>query len=703
MRRFFDRLLHLLRLRRPDADLARELDAHLALLQDSYEARGLSPDAARRAARLALGGVDQVKELHRDARSFRWIEDAAQDAAHGVRLLRRSPVFTATAALSLAIGIGANTAIFTVANALLFRPPAGIAEAVRAGRHRHGARRRRAESARLRGLSGGGTPHDVAPRRVRGRPVPQGHGAGAVGDGDRRGGARSIGHDELLHGAGRAAGPRAGVRRWRRERRGPELRLLDAALRRRRRRRRPDAADQRTARHRRRRRGAGLPGHGRPVVRRVAGDRTRGRRQRRRRRPAAAGRAARRRGGGSRDHRRRDRSRARRRARAGEPLERAAVLARGRQPEHRVRLRRRADGARLAGAGRGLRQRRRRHADPGDGARAGDRPAGRARRRARASRPSAADRDARALPLRRPARDRPRAGAAAGGDARAAAAAVVDRRAADARLARAALRAVAVARRRRGLRRAAGLQRARAWMRAASLKDGVRSSSGRSRLRSAFVVGQIACSVLLVVLATFFVRVLRHAGGADPGFDPRGVDVATIDCGGDRASGPAGPSSGGPCSSASGSRPAVESASLARVPPGGFEGIGLGEVGAGDQAGHVADVHSRPGTSSTPATSRPSAFPSSPGATSTPTDTAASPLVVVVSEALARRLWPGKAGDRTADAALDRHGRPARASCSASRRSSASPATSDRAAWSTAWPNRTSTCRWRRATPSGAA
>ena len=127
MRRFFDRLLHLLRLRRPDHDLAREIDAHLALLQDTYEARGLSPDAARREARLALGGVDQVKELHRDARSFRWIEDAAKDAAHGVRLLRRSPAFTATAALSLAVGIGANTAIFTVANSLLFRPPAGIA------------------------------------------------------------------------------------------------------------------------------------------------------------------------------------------------------------------------------------------------------------------------------------------------------------------------------------------------------------------------------------------------------------------------------------------------------------------------------------------------------------------------------------------------------------------------------------------------
>ena len=58
MRRFLERLLNLLRVRRPDHDLAREIDAHLALLQDTYEARGLSPDAARRAARLALGNVD---------------------------------------------------------------------------------------------------------------------------------------------------------------------------------------------------------------------------------------------------------------------------------------------------------------------------------------------------------------------------------------------------------------------------------------------------------------------------------------------------------------------------------------------------------------------------------------------------------------------------------------------------------------------
>ena len=127
MRRFVERLLHLLRLRRPNGDLAREITAHLALLQEAYEARGLSPEAARRAARLALGNAALIEAEHRDARSFRWIEDVAQDGAHGFRLLRRDPLFAATAALSLAIGIGANTAIFTVANGLLFRPPAGIA------------------------------------------------------------------------------------------------------------------------------------------------------------------------------------------------------------------------------------------------------------------------------------------------------------------------------------------------------------------------------------------------------------------------------------------------------------------------------------------------------------------------------------------------------------------------------------------------
>ena len=198
MRRFLERVLNLLRVRRPDHDLAREIDAHLALLQDTYEARGLSPDAARRAARLALGNVDHVKEQHRDARSFRWIEDAWQDAAHGLRLLRRSPVFTATAALSLAIGIGANTAIFTVANALLFRPPAGItdpSDLVVIGTARGDGGVNPLNYAAYLEISHRTTCTD---ERVRGRDVPARHGAGAVGDGERGGGSRSARHGELL-------------------------------------------------------------------------------------------------------------------------------------------------------------------------------------------------------------------------------------------------------------------------------------------------------------------------------------------------------------------------------------------------------------------------------------------------------------------------------------------------------------------------
>src|SRR6476646_9171422 len=101
MRRFVARLLNFLRLTRRDDEAAREIAAHLALLQDDYESHGMTPEAARRAARMALGGVAQTTERHRDARSFPWLEDARQDVALGLRLLRRSPLFTLTATLSL--------------------------------------------------------------------------------------------------------------------------------------------------------------------------------------------------------------------------------------------------------------------------------------------------------------------------------------------------------------------------------------------------------------------------------------------------------------------------------------------------------------------------------------------------------------------------------------------------------------------------
>lgn len=111
-----------------DRGLEREIDAHLALLGDEFERRGMSPAEARLAARRAFGSTAFAMDLHRDARSFVWIDDLRWDLGYAARLLRRNPLFALTAAASLAIGIGANTAIFTIANALLFRAPAGVAD-----------------------------------------------------------------------------------------------------------------------------------------------------------------------------------------------------------------------------------------------------------------------------------------------------------------------------------------------------------------------------------------------------------------------------------------------------------------------------------------------------------------------------------------------------------------------------------------------
>ena len=88
----------------------------------------MRPEDARRAARLELGQPEVVQEQIRDARAGAFVDTFLQDLRYGARLLRWNPLFALTAALSLAIGIGANTTIFTVANALLFRSPAGVAD-----------------------------------------------------------------------------------------------------------------------------------------------------------------------------------------------------------------------------------------------------------------------------------------------------------------------------------------------------------------------------------------------------------------------------------------------------------------------------------------------------------------------------------------------------------------------------------------------
>ena len=105
----------------PEDDLKDEIQAHLDLLAEEHERRGLSSAEARLAARRDFGGVEQMKEAYRDQRGFRWIDSLARDVRYTIRLLRKAPVFTAVAVFSLALGIGANTAVFTLLDALLLR------------------------------------------------------------------------------------------------------------------------------------------------------------------------------------------------------------------------------------------------------------------------------------------------------------------------------------------------------------------------------------------------------------------------------------------------------------------------------------------------------------------------------------------------------------------------------------------------------
>ena len=121
-RRFLAKVRSLGRRESLERDLDREVNAHLALLADDFERRGMAPAEARRAARTALGGMDQTKEIARDARSLVWLEQCLQDLRHAWRSLLHNPGFTLVAALTLALGIGVNATMFTAYNAVALKP-----------------------------------------------------------------------------------------------------------------------------------------------------------------------------------------------------------------------------------------------------------------------------------------------------------------------------------------------------------------------------------------------------------------------------------------------------------------------------------------------------------------------------------------------------------------------------------------------------
>jgi putative ABC transport system permease protein len=132
------RFVAFLRPRRADAEMSREMHSHLAMLEDEYRRRGLSDEAASRAARKRFGAEERMRDLHRDVRIPLWLEQLRQDMCYTLRGLASNRSYAAMSILTLGLGIGASSALFSVVHPLMIEPlpfdrPGQLVQVVEAG------------------------------------------------------------------------------------------------------------------------------------------------------------------------------------------------------------------------------------------------------------------------------------------------------------------------------------------------------------------------------------------------------------------------------------------------------------------------------------------------------------------------------------------------------------------------------------------